>query len=163
METINVICVDDQKDVLDAVLRDLRPLEDFFRLEPAESAAECRELMDEIDERGESVGLVISDHVMPGELGVSLLGWISATPRFSKTKKILLTGQANQADTIRAINEAHIDSYFEKPWKGEELLGTVKKLLTAYILEKGIAYEEFMPVLDQAELLTFLTRNGFDT
>ncbi len=160
METINVICVDDQKDVLDAVLRDLRPLENFFRIESAESAADCRELMNEIDERGENVGLVISDHVMPGEPGVNLLGWISETSRFWKTKKVLLTGLANQADTIQAINEAHIDRYFEKPWKGEELLEVAKKLLTAYILERGIAYEEFMPVLDQTELLNFLKYNG---
>jgi two-component system chemotaxis response regulator CheY len=35
---------------------------------------------------------------------------------FKETRKILLTGQANHADTIRAVNEAHIDNYFEKPW-----------------------------------------------
>lgn len=156
METINVICVDDQKDVLDAVLRDLRPLETYFRVEAAESAKDCRELMEELDAKGEKIGLVISDHVMPGETGVSLLGWISETPHFLRTKKILLTGQANHADTIRAVNEAHIDHYFEKPWQGSTLVDSVKKLLTHYILEEGIDYEEFMPVLDQTELLKYL-------
>ena len=71
METINIICVDDQSDVLDAVIRDLRSLEQFYRVEGAESAEDCLSLMDEMDERGESVGLVISDHVMPEEMGLN--------------------------------------------------------------------------------------------
>ena len=32
MEKINIICVDDQPEVLDSVLRDLRPLNSCFRL-----------------------------------------------------------------------------------------------------------------------------------
>jgi two-component system chemotaxis response regulator CheY len=82
METINIICVDDQSDVLDAVTRDLRSLEQFYRVEGAESAEDCLSLMNEMDERGESVGLVISDHVMPGGNGVELLQKISSNPYF---------------------------------------------------------------------------------
>ena len=48
MEKINIICVDDQPEVLDSVLRDLRPLNSCFRLEGVESASECRELFGRI-------------------------------------------------------------------------------------------------------------------
>ena len=156
METINIICVDDQAEVLDSVVRDLKSLESFFRIEGAESAADCRTLMSEIEARGEMVGLVISDHVMPGENGVSLLSAISLDSHFVGTRRILLTGQANHADTIHAVNDAHIDNYIEKPWVAETLLATAKRLLTKFIMDKGIDYEEFMRVLDQQVLLTYL-------
>ncbi|MBE6400418.1 MAG: response regulator [Verrucomicrobia bacterium] len=153
MENITILCVDDQAEVLDAVVRDLRPLQKFFRVEEAGSAEEAKKIIDETVRSGDYVGLVISDHVMPGETGVELLGAIFRDDRFSDTKKILLTGQANHADTIRAINEARIDNYFEKPWKPEDLVATAKKLLTRFILKKGIDYKDYMPILDQATLL----------
>ncbi len=158
MEKINIICVDDQPEVLDSVLRDLRPLAKFFRIEECESAAAVQTLLNEIADSGDQLGLVISDHVMPGKNGVDLLGEISKDERFAGTRKILLTGQATHADTIRAVNEAHIDSYFEKPWKPHELLAQAKHLLTLFILEKGIAHEDYMPILDQSVLLEKLRR-----
>ena len=115
MEKINIICVDDQPEVLDSVLRDLRPLNSCFRLEGVESASECRELLEEFDQDGELTGLIISDHVMPGGSGVESLGGIAKDDRFAGTRKILLTGQATHADTIQAVNDAHIDNYLEKP------------------------------------------------
>lgn len=158
METITVVCVDDQPEVLDAVVRDLRPLQKHFRIEEAESAAEAREILEDAYRNGDFIGLVISDHVMPDETGVELLGKIFRDSRFAGTKKILLTGQANHADTIRAINEAKIDNYFEKPWKPEALVAVAKKLLTEFIFDKGLEYRDFLPVLDQKTLLTRLSR-----
>lgn len=156
MESITILCVDDQPEVLDAVVRDLRPLQKFFRIEEAESAAEARKIFEDAHRDGDFVGLVISDHVMPEETGVDMLGAIFRDDRFAGTKKILLTGQANHADTIRAINEAKIDNYIEKPWKPEDIVASAKKLLTQFILQKGLEYKDFLPVLDQKTLLEHL-------
>lgn len=159
MEKINIICVDDQAEVLDSVIRDLRPLAKFFRIEGCESADAAKTLMNEIRADGDMLGLVISDHVMPGKNGVDLLGEISLDEHFAGTRKILLTGQATHQDTIRAVNEAHIDSYFEKPWKPHELLAQAKHLLTLFIFDKGIEPADFLPVLDQTVLLERLRRS----
>lgn len=159
MEKINIICVDDQPEVLDSVLRDLRPLNSCFRLEGVESASECRELLEEFDQDGELTGLIISDHVMPGGSGVELLGSIAKDDRFAGTRKILLTGQATHADTIQAVNDAHIDNYLEKPWDPAVLLTTARKLLTRFIMDKGIDHTPYMSCLDQATLLDYLRRN----
>lgn len=156
MEKINIICVDDQRDVLDSVVRDLRPLQQYFRIEEAESASDCHALLEDMDARGEYAGLVISDHVMPGESGVELLRSINHDKRFKHTRKILLTGQATHADTIRAVNEAGIDHYFEKPWNPEDIVSISKKMLTRFILENGFDYREWMPSLDQKVLLEYL-------
>lgn len=156
MEKINIICVDDQQEVLDSVMRDLRPLGDLIRLEEASSAAECLDLVEQIDEDGDHIAVIISDQVMPGEQGTDLLRKITSDGRFSKTRKVLLTGQATHADTINAINEGGIDNYVEKPWQPEQLLGIVKRLLTRYILESGIDYRPYMSILDNATLFSKL-------
>lgn len=156
METINIICVDDQQEVLDSVMRDLRPLTSHIRLEEASSVADCMQLIEQIDENGDHVALVISDQVMPGETGTELLGRIAADRRFGKTRKVLLTGQATHADTINAINDGHIDNYIEKPWQPEKLLSVVKRLLTLYIIDAGLDHTEYMPVLDTTTLFSKL-------
>ena len=156
METINIICVDDQQEVLDSVMRDLRPLASHVRLEEASSVADCMQLIDQIDEAGDHVALVISDQVMPGETGTELLGRIAADRRFAKTRKVLLTGQASHADTINAINDGHIDNYIEKPWQAEKLVSVVKRLLTLYVLDAGLDHTAYMPVLDTTTLFSKL-------
>lgn len=156
METLNIICVDDQQEVLDSVMRDLRPLTTHVRLEEASSVADCMQLIEQIDDDGDHVAIVISDQVMPEETGTELLGRITADRRFGKTRKVLLTGQATHADTINAINDGQIDNYIEKPWQPEKLLSVVKRLLTLYVLDAGLDHTEYMPVLDPTTLFTKL-------
>lgn len=156
METINIICVDDQQEVLDSVMRDLRPLTPLIRIEEASCTAECLELIENLDEEGDHIAVIISDQVMPGEKGTDLLRQVTADGRFSKTRKILLTGQATHADTINAINDGGIDNYVEKPWQPEHLLNLVKRLLTLYILDAGIDYKPYMSILDNITLFSKL-------
>ncbi len=156
METINIICVDDQPEVLDSVMRDLRPLAPHVRLEDATSVEECKALVEQIDADGDHIALIISDQVMPEASGVELLRAIAADRRFAKTRKVLLTGQASHADTIEAINDGHIDNYVEKPWQPEKLLSIVKRLLTLYVLDAGLETAPLMPVLDQPTLISKL-------
>ncbi len=55
MEKLNVICVDDQREVLSAVLKDLAPLTQWLNVEDCESADEALDLMDELDAEGEFI------------------------------------------------------------------------------------------------------------
>ncbi|WP_165311507.1 response regulator [Vibrio ziniensis] len=153
MEKLNIICVDDQREVLSAVLQDLEPLCFWLNIEDCESASEALDLMDELDSDGEHIALVISDHVMPEKTGVEFLTEISGDPRFTHTKKVLLTGQATHSDTINAINSAGINRYFEKPWGTSELIECVRTLVTEYIFDIGLDYTEWQSDLDQSVLL----------
>jgi two-component system chemotaxis response regulator CheY len=152
MEKINIICVDDEREVLDSVIRDLDYFSDMFNIEECESAFECLDLLEELDAEQEYVAVIISDHVMPEKSGVELLTEIALDNRFLGTKKLLLTGLATQADTIKAINAAKLDHFLEKVWDPQELLQTVKELVTEYIIEKGIDYEDYMEKLDAPTL-----------
>lgn len=152
MDKINIICVDDEREVLESVSRDLEYFSDLFNIEECESAFECLQLLDELDARQEYVGVIISDHVMPEKSGVELLTEVALDSRFLGTKKLLLTGLATQADTIKAINNAKIDNFLEKVWNPQELLQTVKELLTEFIVEQGLDYEDYIEKLDAPTL-----------
>jgi len=153
MEKLNLICVDDQREVLSAVLQDLAPLKSWVNIEECESADEALDLLDELDSEGGYIALVISDHVMPGKNGVELLTDVSHDYRFLRTKKVLLTGQATHQDTITAINRARIESYIEKPWNASELLALATRLITEYIFDKGLEYTDYQEHLDQQVVL----------
>lgn len=153
MDKLNVICVDDQREVLSAVLQDLEPLTAWLNIEDCESADEVLELMDELDADGEYIALIVSDHVMPGKTGVELLSEVNRDRRFANTKKILLTGQATHTDTINAINAAGINQYFEKPWQADVLVNAIKRLVTEYIFDVGLDYTELHSHLDQQVVL----------
>lgn len=149
MSKPTIVIVDDQRDVLTTVLKDLDEFSSFFTLETCESAEEALEVLEEIDAKGGDPALIICDHIMPEKNGVELLVDLNKDRRFHDTRKLLLTGLATHQDTIIAINAARIDQYIEKPWEKDQLISTVKTLVTEYILEKGIDYQPFLSVLDK--------------
>ena len=156
MDKIYIICIDDQQEVLNAVIDDIDMLSEKFYLEECDSAGEAQELMEQVQQAGDYVGIVISDHVMPELTGVDFLSGLNASGEYPHLKKVLLTGLATHEDTMTAINNAHIDYYIPKPWKKEHLIQVVKKLLTAFILETGLDYNQYMEFLDQETLFNNL-------
>jgi len=156
MENLYIVCIEDQREVLNAVVNDLAELEEVVRLEECESAAEAQELLEEIDQQGDYVAVIIADHVMPGQTGIDFLIEVNQDDRFRATKKLVLTGLATYQDAINAINEAAIDRFIEKPWKKEQLIDYVKVLLTQFLLEKGINYQPYTDYLDKPTLLQHL-------
>ncbi len=152
MEKPVIICVDDQREVLAALRKDLAGLTEKCEIEYCESAEEAGEIMNALDDSGETTALLICDHVMPRKNGVDFLIEINNDARFTRVRKLLLTGQATHQDTIVAINEAAIDRYVEKPWQAEELLKTVKILLTEFLLVSGMDYQSYLEIIDQETL-----------
>ncbi len=124
----NIICVDDEREVLAALKKDLASLENEFIISDCETAGEAWELVEEMLQDGEEISLIICDHIMPGENGVQFLTRLYEDERFRDIKKVLLTGLATHQETIQAINDAHINLYMEKPWEADDLLDKVKLL-----------------------------------
>lgn len=124
-----ILCIDDQREVLSAVRREISVFESEYEIIDCESAAEAEEVINELNEADAKVVLFICDHIMPGENGIDFLSRLNKDDRFKSSRRILLTGLASHQDTIKAINEAHIDFYLEKPWDSDELVNIVRKLL----------------------------------
>ena len=152
MSKLNIICIDDQRDVLAALRKDLEEIRGIAEIVACESADEAMDVLENVARHGEEAALLICDHVMPGTNGVDFLARISGDLRFTRTKKILLTGLASHQDTIAAINRARIDYYIEKPWTREGLIAVVKRFLTQYVIEAGLDYTAYASVMDQDTL-----------
>lgn len=159
-ETISILCVDDEPDVLDVALRELAPLEDTFPLETAESAGEARERLEELYRQGTAVGVIVCDHIMPGGNGVDLLVTMTRDDRWRATRKVLLTGQAGLDATVLAINEADLAHYVAKPWENEELLHVVRRQLGLYIASRDLDPLPYLRHLEPEQAADLLRHAG---
>ena len=158
MEKINIICVDDEHDVLDSLCRDLAFFSDLFTIEKCESALECLALLEDIYIEKKPLALVISDHVMPGKTGGELLTEIEMDSRFIGTKKLLLTDLVTEPNVVQASNQEKLDYFLEKACNLATLLLTVKELVTEFIIEQDIEYKGYIEKLD-AKTLERLLKN----
>lgn len=161
MKTIAILCVEDEPEVREAVLRDLRPFDGHFEIEATEDAADASAVLADFANRGIKVGLILCDHRLPGEPGVEFLIRLHRTPDYSSTRKVLLTGQAGHQDTIQAINHAGLNHYLAKPWDPQALVTTVRHELTEYVLHSPDADPKaYLAVLDAPVLLEKIAREG---
>ncbi len=158
MDKLQVLCIDDQAEVGAAVSKDLQGLIGHVDLINCDSALEASAVLEQLDSRGEYIALIICDQVMPVKNGVDFMAEIKGEERYQFTQMILLTGQATHQDTIRAINEVHVDAYVSKPWESEVLNQVVRQALARYVLRSGLDYLDYMSVIDQNVLYRELRR-----
>jgi two-component system chemotaxis response regulator CheY len=162
MNRIVVLVLEDEAAVREALERDLTPFAGSFRIEVAEDAADARELIAEIGEAGDDVGLILCDHLLPGMRGTDFLVELNQDPATAVMRKVLVTGQAGHEDTIRAINEGGLDHYIAKPWVPDQLQAVVRHQLTEYVLATRDELLPFVPVLDGPRLLEAVSERGWD-
>jgi response regulator RpfG family c-di-GMP phosphodiesterase len=143
VKTPVIVCVDDEKTILNSLQMELMDeLGDQYLIETAESGIEALEIIEELLAEGIELPLVISDQIMPSMKGDELLTQVHAiTP---KTLTILLTGQADAEAVGRAVNSANLYRYIHKPWEYTDLHLTVTEALKSYFQEKK--WRSFMPV-----------------
>lgn len=126
-----ILCVDDDTTVLIA-LRTLltHALEGMHLIEIAESGEEALEILRDLETSGHRVSVVISDFIMPGMRGDELL--IQVHQQSPSTVTIMLTGQSDFEGVKRAINQANLYRFLEKPFNYDDIVLTVKSALLAY-------------------------------
>lgn len=117
-EAVTVLCVDDEASILAALRRVFRG---SCRLHTAESGHQGLEIL-----AREPVDLVISDMRMPGMNGAEFLERVHALR--PHTSRVLLTGFAELANAVEAVNRGRIHRYLSKPWREVELLGLVEEV-----------------------------------
>lgn len=153
MNKYMILCVDDEREVLDSVVQDLDCFEEHFVIEAAESVAEAKEVIDDYRQQGISLALILCDHIMPEQTGISFLIELNDDEETAKTRKVLLTGQAGLEDTVQAINHASLHFYVAKPWRGDALRKTVKDQLTQYVIDNDDNLMPWIQVLDAEKIL----------
>ncbi len=132
-----ILCVDDDSTVLNA-LRTMMATNfgQHLQVEFAESGEEALEINDDLRAQGRELSLVISDFMMPGMRGDELL--VRLHDCSPNTIKILLTGQSDVSGVKRAINEANLYRFLEKPFRNEDIVLTVRAAIRAYQQERDL-------------------------
>lgn len=162
MNRIVIVCVEDEAEVREAMVRDLAPFKPLMRIEAAENVEDARRVLKECAEDKDHVGLILCDHLMPGVRGVDFLIELQRSADYAATRKVLITGQAGLEDTVRAVNEANLHHYIAKPWTAEELQAVVRTQLTEFVLFTQDNLIPFISVLDSDRLLRAIAAGAKD-
>jgi CheY-like chemotaxis protein len=116
-----VLCVDDDKTILEGLTLQLKDLLGRqFCYEIAESAEEALELIEELALGSEELALVVTDYWMQGQTGAWLI--LQLQERYPSTPMILLSGIEKKQ--IQELEQAATGSglyIIPKPWEKKEL------------------------------------------
>ena len=162
MNKFMILCVDDEREVLDSVMQDIDCFEENFIVEAAQSVSEAKSVIEDYREQDVALALILCDHIMPEQTGISFLIELNDEPDTAKTRKVLLTGQAGLNDTVDAVNHASLDFFIAKPWMGEQLRQVVKEQLTYYVIENEKDLMPWVRVLDTEKILNAIAEKRMD-
>jgi response regulator RpfG family c-di-GMP phosphodiesterase len=123
----SLLLVDDEPNILNSLKRLLHGR--GYRVQTAPGGAEGLAIM-----ARETVDLVISDMRMPEMTGAEFLSTVRIA--WPGTVRVLLTGYADMASTIEAINQGEIFRYVTKPWDEARLLAVIEEGLERKALER---------------------------
>ena len=113
---INILCVDDEQLILNALTALLRLRYNVITTTDAREAVEILKTTE--------VAVVISDQRMPEMLGTDFLK--IAKEVSPHTTRILLTGFSDLGAIISTVNESEVYRFLTKPWSNQEVLGIVR-------------------------------------
>src|SRR5215472_10315063 len=114
-----LLAVDDDVNVLEAVVQDLRRNYGAeYRIMRAASGQAALDTLAQVKAREEPVALLLSDQRMPGMSGVEFLE--RSREVYPEARRVLLTAYADTEAAIQAINTARIHYYLTKPWDPPE-------------------------------------------
>ena len=131
-----ILVVDDDPQVLAAIRRDLRSrYRPDYRVLAANTGEAALDAVKELKAKGDTLAMLISDQRMPSMLGVDVLARCRAI--YPIARCVLLTAYSDIKAAVRAINEARVDHYLEKPWEppDERLFPAIDDLLGSWQAE----------------------------
>ncbi|QSX33184.1 response regulator [Shewanella avicenniae] len=120
-----ILCVDDERSILKSLQRLFvgKP----YQVKLADSGQAALKIMEE-----QQVQVIISDMRMPQMSGAQFLS--EAAKMQPNSYRILMTGYADLASTVAAINIGKIHRYVQKPWDNAELIELVEDGLSYFRL-----------------------------
>lgn len=149
MSKVKVLYVDDEENNLLSFKACFRIKYDVLTAISARAALNMLEL-------NQNIQVIITDQRMPETTGVELLKIL--LEKYPLPIRIMLTGFANFADTIDAVNLGKIYSYLNKPWEEKILDETIQDAIKKYadeelIRQKAQQTERAERSADQMEFL----------
>lgn len=116
-----LLLVDDEQNVLDALSAQLRRNYEVVRALGAKAALQAL--------AAQQFDIVLSDYRMPGQTGVELLAQVRAYS--PKIARVLLTGHADLAGAVAAVNDAAVHRFLTKPCPPKDLAVALEEAMAA--------------------------------
>lgn len=123
---VRILFVDDERNVLRSLERLF--LDEDYEVVTANSGLEGLETL----EQSGPFQLIVSDYRMPSMNGVEFLAEVCR--RWPDTERMILSGYADTAAIVGAINQGQIYKFIAKPWNDEDLLHAIREALDRYEL-----------------------------
>jgi putative two-component system response regulator len=111
---MNTVMIVDDEPMVATALRSFLELETSYRILTFTAPQSALDALPD-----ETPDVIVADFMMPGMDGITFLR--QARELRPLATRILLTGYADKQNAIRAINEAGLYYYLEKPWDNEHL------------------------------------------
>lgn len=121
-----ILLVDDEVNNLQLLRRTLH--RDYNIL----TAANGKEALQIVEDKGKEISLIVSDEKMPEMQGTEFLKQVS--DEYPDIIKILLTGHLDVDAIVDSINDCHLYQYIVKPFDPEELKMTIEAGIKKYDL-----------------------------
>jgi thioredoxin reductase (NADPH) len=161
-----MVLVDDDPNVLRAVVRDVRArYGENYEIVSAPSGDQALDLIKELKRRGAEVALILADQRMPGMTGIELFH--HTNDLYPGARRVLLTAFSDTSVAIQGINDVGLHHYFVKPWHPpeERLYPTIDELLEDWVASRPPAGDEVVRVIGHrwsalgAQIKDFLAGN----
>ena len=155
-----LLAVDDDREVLSAIERDLRRhYGDRYRIVAATSGDEALDVVRQLKVRGAALALLLVDQRMPGICGTDMLR--EARPLYPDARRVLLTAYADTEAAIAAINEVGLHHYLMKPWHPPEqrLYPVLDDLLSEWTARVRLPFEGIRVVGSRWSPQSYATRD----
>ncbi|MET3130091.1 response regulator RpfG family c-di-GMP phosphodiesterase [Oxalobacteraceae bacterium GrIS 1.11] len=121
-----LLLVDDEPNVLSSLNRILRP--QGYRILTAANAALALDLL-----ASNQVGVLLSDHRMPGMTGIELLSRVKTM--YPMTVRMILSGYADVGTVTDAIRLGAVYKFLTKPWDADDLSDIIRRAFEKYEAE----------------------------
>ncbi len=120
-----ILFVDDEQSILNSLARLFR--NSAYRIMTASSAGEAWKIL-----KDHPIHVIVTDYRMPGINGVELLKRVKMV--YPGIIRIMLTGYADTAAVMEAVNQGAVYKFIAKPWNDDELRLAVRLALAQYDL-----------------------------
>lgn len=154
MKPYVIMCVDHDPNHWERVYHDLAPLTSHFQLVMVVNAYEAQKQIQQLKANNQSLTLIFfepdsTDDSLSDEFLVQL-----HQDEFTRdTRKILFSGQMELERMVKAVNQARLDYYIQKPWETEKLRQVTIDQVTTYILSHETDILPYSSVLDTERIL----------
>jgi two-component system NtrC family sensor kinase len=125
---VRILFVDDEPNILRSLQRFF--IEDDYEILTASSGREALDVLSAHDQ----IHVVVSDYRMPCMDGADLLRRVREN--WPETIRVVLSGYADTAAMVSAINEGQIYRFIPKPWDETELRMTIASAIEQYRRQK---------------------------